>query len=115
MLHQMGLTTQMPRERLLATNVAKECKRTDKKLGVTIRPPKVTVNAGNMEYLQMLDAMELLDKAPIDAKQPYTILARKIQEQNLRYGTLLALADRHYPQNTVMRLAHTASAGGISI
>ena len=33
-LHRMGLTSQMPRERLLATNIAKNCVRADKKLGV---------------------------------------------------------------------------------
>lgn len=70
LLHRMGLTTQMPKEHVIATNMAKECVRTDKKLGVVIKPPKVKISAENKAYLQILDALELLDKAPIDAEHP---------------------------------------------
>lgn len=54
-LHYMGLTSQMPRERVLATNAAKDCARMDKKLGIVIRPPKAPVTAENKDYLQMLE------------------------------------------------------------
>lgn len=115
LLHYLGLATQMPREHLIATNIAKECVRTDKKLGVTIKPPKVKIDADNKAYLQTLDALELLDKAPVDAEKPYQVMAKHIQEYGLHYGKLLFLADRYYNKNTIMQLAHTASEGGYAI
>ncbi|MGN1026599.1 MAG: hypothetical protein ACI4P4_09360 [Faecousia sp.] len=112
-MHRMGLTSQMPCQRVLVTNMAKDCMRTDKKLGVTIRPPKVTVTAANKAYLQVLDLLEMLDKAPVDEEHPYEIISRHIRVQNLQYGILLAIADGHYNKNTILHLAHTASAGGM--
>lgn len=114
-LHRMGLTTQMPRERLLATNVAKDCLRTDKKLGVAIRPPKVEVTAGNKAYLQTLDVLDMMKRTPVDEKHPYLVVARHIEKHKLRYDVLLSLAGHYYNRRTVLELAHTASAGGIRI
>lgn len=112
LLHRMGLTTQMPKEQVIATNAARECTRTDKKLNIIIRPPKVAVSAGNKAYLQTLDALELMEKAPVDAERPYEIIANYIRENNLLYEKLLFFADRYYNRNTVMQLAHTAGEGG---
>lgn len=109
LLHHMGLTTQMPTEHLLATNVAKHCVRYDGRLGVSICPPKAPVNAENKAYLQTLDALDLLDKAPVDAQNPYNILANHIRKNGLQYETLLYYADRFYNRKTIIRLAHTAS------
>ena len=109
LLHHMGLTTQMPAENLLATNVARECVRYDSKLGVSICPPKISINAKNKAYLQTLDALDLLDKAPVDAQDPYAILADHIRRSGLDYETLLYYADKYYPRKTIIRLAHTAS------
>lgn len=115
LLHRMGLTTQMPKEQVIATNVARECARADKKLNIIIRPPKVEVNASNRAYLQALDALELMEKAPVDAEQPYEIIANFIRENNLLYEKLLFFADRYYNRNTVMQLAHTAGEGGTTV
>lgn len=112
-MHRMGLTSQMPRQRILATNMAKDCARTDRKLGVTIRPPKVAVTAENKAYLQVLDVLEMLDKAPVDEEHPYEVIARHIHGLQLEYGTLLAFANNFYNKNTVLQLANTASAGGM--
>lgn len=98
-------------QRILATNVAKECARADRKLGVTIRPPKTAVTAENKSYLQVLDVLELLDKAPVDDAHPYEIIARHIKGKRLEYGTLLAFANDFYNKTTVLHLASTASAG----
>lgn len=114
-LHQMGLTSQMPRKRVLATNAAKDCMREDKKLDVIIRPPKAQVTAKNKNYLQILDALDLLEKAPVDEEHPYEVIAGHIQKKSLQYRTLLALADRYYGRNTVLCLAHTANMGGNTI
>lgn len=115
LLHRMGLATQMPRERVIATNMAKECARTDKKLGVVIRPPKAKINADNKDYLQTLDALEFLDKAPVDTERPYAVIANHIRERSLQYEKLLFFADRYYNKNTIMQLARTAGEGGCAL
>lgn len=112
-LYKMGLTTQIPSVRQIATNMAKECIRTDKKLGIVIKPPKTEITKENKKYLQILDILDLLDKAPIDEEQPYLIIANYIKEKNLEYSNLLAFADRYYNKNTIMQLAHTANIGGL--
>ncbi len=114
-LYQLGLTTQIPNERTIATNQAKVCQRTDKELEVNVRPPKVPVTKENKRYLQILDAVELIEKAPIDAEHPYEILAQYVTNHNLRYHQLLALADRYYNQKTIINLAHIAAAGGAKL
>lgn len=115
LLHHLGLTTQMPKERVLATNAAKECARKDSKLGVVIRPPKVLVTGSNKGYLQVLDALDMLDHAPVDAENPHLVVKQHIETKGLAYDGLLALADRHYNRQTVLHLARTASAGGVRL
>ncbi len=114
-MHKMGLTTQIPKRRVIVTNVAKDCIRTDKKLDIRIKPPKTKVNADNKYYLQTLDVLEMMDKAPIDEKEPYIIIANHIENQKLSYDKLLALADVYYNQKTILRLAHIASKGGVGV
>ncbi|MBP5231417.1 MAG: hypothetical protein ILO68_06765 [Clostridia bacterium] len=108
LLHLMGLTTQIPAEHLIATNAAKNCVRYDRKLGVSICPPKAPINAQNKPYLQTLDVLELLDKAPINVQNPYTILANHIRLNRLQYEILLYYAYKCYNRATIIRLAHTA-------
>ncbi len=107
-LHRLGLTTQIPNERILATNRAGDCARMDKKLGVVIRPPKVEVNAENKQYLKILDVLDILDHAPVDADHPYNIIGEYIERLGLEYVKLLALANNYYNRNTVLQLAHVA-------
>jgi hypothetical protein len=111
LLHRLGLTSQMPKHPVLATNVARDCMRYDKKLGVAIKVPKIKVTADNKMYLQILDVLDMMDSAPLDEDQPYSVVANHIKKQNLRYDVLLALADKYYNQKTVLQLARTASAG----
>ncbi len=112
-LHRIGLTSQLPRERCIATNKATDCARMDHKLGVLVRPPKTTVNKANKAYLQILDVLDLMDKAPIDAEQPYVLLANYIHQADIKYEILLSLADRYYNKKTILQLAHTAGQGGM--
>lgn len=115
LLHRMGLTTQIPKHIILATNAAKDCAKLDKKLNVVIKPPKVKVNAENKKYLQMLDLLDGLSKAPVDVEKPFVIIARYIDDNKLAYNKLLAFANDHYNKNTILALAQTASAGGSAV
>lgn len=111
-MNRLGLTTQLPRGRELVTNTATNGTRYDAKLEVTIRPPKVKITAENMLYLQLLDVMEGIDKAPVDTDHPYLTMAQYIRKRDLRYDALLAYADAFYGKNTLIHLAHTAREGG---
>ena len=108
LLHLMGLTTQMPAERLLASNSARDCVRYDERLDVSVCPPKAPIHAENKAYLQTLDALELLDRAPVDADDPYALIADHIRRNGLQYETLLYYADKYYNRRTIIQLAHTA-------
>ena len=112
-LYRLGLTTQLPNERTIVTNRAKDGQRDDRNLDVVIRPPRVRVNAQNKRYLQFLDVLELMDKAPVDAEAPYLVLSQYLKRCGLQYHELLALADRYYSQKTVLKLGHIAAMGGV--
>ena len=56
-----------------------------------------------------------MDKAPIDAEHPYSVIANHIHKLKLQYEKLLFLADRYYNKNTVIQLAHTAGEGGYAL
>ncbi len=107
-LHRLGLTSQLPNERVLATNRASDCARVDRKLGVVVRPPKVEINAENKQYLKILDVLDILDDAPVDADNPYSIIGEYIERFGLEYVKLLALANNYYNRNTIIQLAHVA-------
>ncbi|MBQ3274155.1 MAG: hypothetical protein IJH51_02545 [Christensenellaceae bacterium] len=109
-LHLMGLTTLMSGERLIATNVAKDCVRYDKKLDVSICPPKTVVNAANKGYLQTLDILDLIERAPVNAEDPYGFIYDHIKKNDLQYEQLLYYADRYYNKRTVLNLAHVVGS-----
>ena len=110
-LHKIGLTTQIPNNRVLNSNESYEKPFKDIKLGVIVNPPKTEITPENKDYLQLLDTIELMDRAPIDVDNPYDILAEYVNEKGLKYEILLSLADKYYHQKTVLRLARIASEG----
>lgn len=107
-LNRLGLTTQLPNERILASNKAGDCARMDKKLGVVVRPAKIEINADNKQYLKILDVLDILDDAPVDAERPYNIIGEYIGRLGLEYARLLAFANNYYNRNTILQLAHVA-------
>lgn len=107
-IYKMGLTTQIPAKQVIATNVVKDCVRYDEKLDVYIRPAKIKITAENKDYLQLLDILELFDKAPIDVEDPYLILAEYIRKKELCYETLLYYADHFYSKKTILQIAKIA-------
>jgi hypothetical protein len=109
LLYKLGLTNQIPKNKIIATNAVKECVRKDKKLGVIIRPPKTKITANNKEYLKILDVLNLLKKIDIDKISAYKIIADYIKKYKLYYDKLIAIADKYYNKNTVLELAHTIS------
>lgn len=108
LLYRLGLTTQIPAKRTIATNKANECIREDKSLDVFLKPPKTKINKKNKTYLQILDAINELEQAPIDIPQHLSLLAGFIEKNQMDYKYLLALASKYYNKKTVLLLAQIA-------
>lgn len=106
-LHRLGLTTQMPGGTEIATNRAKE-KRYDKELGVVVRPPKTVVSMDNLLYLKILDVLALMDKAPVDADDPYGVISDYIEENKLDFIRLVGFASKYYGRDVLEKTAKTA-------
>lgn len=112
-IYQIGLTTQIPNIRTIATNIANSGSRIDRKLGVKIRPPKTKITADNKDYLQILDALEIFNIAPIEEPQARRIMAQQIKEKKLQYDKLLAFANKYYNIKAILQLANVAEYGGL--
>lgn len=110
-LYEVGLTTQMPCNRVIVTNKAKGRARKDELLGVFVRPPKTKITPDNKMYLQFLDVLELVDNAPIDCENPYMLLSKYMRDRDIRYDKLLSLADKFYGKKTICQIARIASKG----
>ena len=80
-----------------------------------IRPPKEKLTAQNKRYFQLLDTINLMNKAPIDAEDPYGILAEYLEKFNIKYRQLLAFANKYYSKKDVIKIADIASAENISV
>lgn len=114
LLCRLGLTTQMPAQQHIVTNAATNGTRLDKELQVIIHPPKTPVTQQNIAYLQILDALQILDTSYITEDYPIQRMAELIKQNNLDYKTLLSLAYRFYPKQTLLNLARAAANDGDS-
>ncbi|MBR1692124.1 MAG: hypothetical protein IJ711_05040 [Lachnospiraceae bacterium] len=114
LLYQMGLTTQIPADRVVVTNKAGKGMRKDRKLEISICPPHTKITTDNKEYLKVLDVLEIMQKAPIDADAPYRMLFFHIRKMELDFGKLMAYAALYYNRNTLTNLAKVAVEGGIA-
>jgi len=114
-MHKLGLTSLMPAERMFVSNKALNRTIRDEALNITVKTPKITVNKDNKLYLQLLDLLNIYDEVPVDSEQPYHIISNLIATSCLDYKILLAIADQYYGNDTVIRLAHVASIGGMKI
>lgn len=109
LLNELGLTNQISNEKVIVTNKANNGTRFDKKLAIKVTPGKTLITKENYKYLQILDVLDLLDKTPLDACDPYERISYLIEEHKLSYKKLLMLADKYYGKNVIIKLAHVAS------
>ncbi len=110
LINKLGLTTQIPKYRFYATN---RCNRygdnMDDKLKVVFRSPVIAVNNENRPYLQLLDILQNKDKTPIDAADAQKRLINFIEQNNLDFRKLIALAQKHYGKEVTLRVAELAA------
>lgn len=109
-MHKIGLTSLMPAERTFVSNHAQNRTKKDEVLEIIVKAPKTEITRDNRKYLQFLDLLNIYDEVPVDVEEPYVILGSFVQTNGLDYGKLLTIADLHYNNDTIIRLAHVASS-----
>ncbi len=100
-LNRIGLVSQMPRQRYIATNLY--TKKAPAGIQVEIRKPPVLVDDTNYRYLQLLDMIKEIDDAPIDTPKPVQVIRGAAEELALNTDLLILMARRYYNQKTLLR------------
>ncbi len=101
-LNAIGLTTWCPAKKTIVSN---RVKRTTEKENVIIKKPKTIINNQNKSYLQLLDAIEELNNAPIDCENPSTIIFNQIKTKDFMF--LVYLAENYYNKKTMDYIVKT--------
>ncbi|MDC7287006.1 DUF6088 family protein [Blautia schinkii] len=100
-LNRLGLVSQMPKRRYIATNLYR--KKVPADILIEIRKPPAVVNETNYRYLQLLDAISNINEAPVDTTRPAEVIKNTARELGLNTEMLILMARRHYSQKTLIR------------
>ncbi len=100
-LNRLGLVSQMPKRRCVATN--RYGRRVPGGIQIEVRKPAVRIDRSNYRYLQMLDAIRELKDAPVDAPQPEALLRETAGRLQLDPKLLVLMARRYYHPGTLLR------------
>ena len=112
-LNRIGLVSQMPKRRCIATNL--HTKRIPEGMQIEIRKPPIVVNSGNFRYLQILDAIRELDMAPVDTAKPIDVVRATVEEFTLKTEMLILMARKYYGQKTLLRTIDILLEGSYEI
>ncbi len=93
-LNRIGLISQMPKRKCIATNLY--TKRVPSDIQVEIRRPSIYINRANFRYLQILDAIRDMQKAPVDAPKPEELIRETVKKLELNKDNLILMARKHY-------------------
>ena len=111
-MNQLGLVSQMPNKRYIATNNYRFT--LPKDVDIEIQKPRIPVTKDNFKYLQILDAINGLDQAPVDAAEPEAIIREKAQSAALQSDRLILYARALYPTETLKKTIDIM-LGGIAL
>ena len=100
-LNRFGLVSQMPKKICIASNLHQ--KRVPEGIQVEVRKPPIAVNSDNYRYLQILDTIRDLDRAPVDAAHPVDILKNAVKALTLDTDKLILFARKHYSNKILIR------------
>lgn len=92
-LNQIGISTWMPQKTFIKSNAYK------KEIGLksfVVEAPKTIINKNNYRYLQLLDAIEDLQKFAVDNENPLKLLYEYILANELDTTKLLIIANKFY-------------------
>lgn len=109
LMNQIGLVSQMPRKKWIATN--NYTLPVPKDIGIEVQKPRATVTTENFKYLQILDMIDGMDGAPVDAAAPEEILREKTENAGLLPDRLILYARKFYPTKTLERTVDVILGG----
>ncbi len=101
-LHQLGLCTLMPKQKVIVTN--KHRTKVAAMTQTVLKKPATTITTENYRYLQMIDVITTLETSYVDALNPKAIIEDAIQSYHMDKITLLKIAKKHYPQKALLQV-----------
>lgn len=101
LLNRLGLVSQMPKKRCVATN--RYGRRVPGSMQIEVRKPVVKIDRSNYRYLQLLDAIRESEKAPLDAESPEALIRKTAEKLSLDPELLILMARRYYHPKTLLK------------
>lgn len=105
LLHDLGLTTLMPKNKVIVTN--KYRTKLPQDAQIILKKSVIKITDENARYLQLIDAIAMLDTEYIDAQYPEKIIRHWVHKFELDKLTMIKLAKRHYPQRVLFAVLET--------
>ena len=101
LMNQIGLISQMPRRKVICSN--RYNLTVPAGVDIDVRKPRESVTHDNFKYLQILDIIDELDTAPVDAPNPEEIIRDKASRAGLLSERLILYARKLYSAKTLQR------------
>ena len=98
-LHNLGLITHVPKNKIIVTN--KYRVKVSKENHIVLKKPVTKITTQNSRYLQLIDAIVMLNTEYIDADNPTDIILQAIDKFELDRLTMIKIARKHYPQKAL--------------
>lgn len=105
LLHSLGLTTLAPKNKVIVTNRYRV--KVPKGSHIVLKKPVTEIIDKNVRYLQLIDAIAMLDTEYIDAKNPAEIIRQIIGRLALDKLTMIRIAKKYYPQRVLLAVLET--------
>ena len=109
LMNQLGLVSQMPRKKWIATN--NYTLPVPKAVEIEVQKPRTAVTNENYQYLQILDMIDSMGEAPVDAAAPEEIIREKTESAGLLPDRLILYARKFYPTKTLERTVDVILGG----
>lgn len=100
LLHNLGLTTLVPKNKVIVTN--KYRMKVPKENHLILKKPVTKITEENIQYLQLIDAISMLDTGYIDVENPYKIIRHTIDKLQLDKLIMITIAKKYYPHRVLM-------------
>lgn len=105
LLHDLGLTSLIPKNRVIVTN--KYRAKLPQEAHTILKKSVIKITDENVRYLQLIDAIAMLDTEYIDAENPEKIIKNWIDKFELDKITMIKLAKRHFPKRVLFTVLET--------
>ena len=102
---EFGFQTMLPAKVDVYTNNWRKCTSLSEQLNVRLHKPKEPVTNENAQELRLLDS--LVDSSAFDCDDEPALIAQAVKNLGLSFKSLLARADRQYPQDVFLRVARS--------